>query len=967
MLMPAFPEAALIEAGFLRRRCSEPVSFECPTCGTVLPDVAPSALVDLNSATRDELDRLLRIGDVLLERIIQHRPFNSVEDLKEVKGITDSLFKRLEFLVSVRTKDTVQEKICPVCMMPVPMPVIRCNRCKEPLHAELGDGERDCLSVQAFQVSGRVPAFAPEEPLWAYRSDPSAPVKVAAESELRRQFRARELDDSILVQGQFQADFIRASSCQEFRDVARPRPAPPPHSSPPAALPPSSASPAPTARAVARPMAVVPPVPPTIASPSIAPAPHLPGGIPPSCPAPLPAPSPLPVTIPGPTPPTTGLKWVPALIAVGACSATYVLGKVLDRMAFLGSRIDNMAATLIAAAFISFVLYSLACGARGNQRIFLRALVIGGLLWIAIGAPMISSVADPKEGSRVLVHTFPLSYLAKWSDDDRKALIALSVFVMPLFAGVAGRGLASLGAWKSGITWWSLLPIYVMFIGLGLACVFTVRLTGITQNSSPRQVSAGQQSGPAPVLSAPSQPKTATINLVSSESGASFLLSGPETLAATGSAVFSNVPCGSYKIVASLGGDDFESKIEVGADRNHPVEYKWENLKIRVESPEELTLYLNQRVLGTNAARIRAPVGQCTLVLRGEGKTKVRVYTPGTDMNGWTEETYKCSWHAEAPLELPEGQQVVHHKGVLRGFVYGAGDLGKSTYDLFIEREPTPLAHPVSMNFEDFRPSARLPKAHEPTPLPMARFRTNSLGQVFVPVEGTSVLFSIYDTRVKDYAAYAAANKGVDDSWRAPDYRGVPVTPDETCPVVNVSWEDAVAYCAWLTTKERAEGQIGLREKYRLPTDAEWSVAVGLVEPSGESAKAKDSRIADVYPWGREWPPPAGAGNYADSVAKKRFPSQDIIPGYEDGYATTSPVGRFRANQSGLFDMGGNVWQWCDDYFDSRKESKVLRGGAWVCNSPAGMSSSARLDRPAIFREVCFGFRVVLAAEAPSE
>mgnify|MGYP002172875652 CR=1 FL=1 len=100
---------------------------------------------------------------------------------------------------------------------------------------------------------------------------------------------------------------------------------------------------------------------------------------------------------------------------------------------------------------------------------------------------------------------------------------------------------------------------------------------------------------------------------------------------------------------------------------------------------------------------------------------------------------------------------------------------------------------------------------------------TNTLGMKFVPVKGTDVQFSMWETRVKDYAEYAAANAGVDGSWKI-----VGFTQANPHPVVNVSWEDAVAFCAWLTKKEMAEGRIKAGQKYRLPTDAEWTAAALL-------------------------------------------------------------------------------------------------------------------------------------------
>ncbi len=117
------------------------------------------------------------------------------------------------------------------------------------------------------------------------------------------------------------------------------------------------------------------------------------------------------------------------------------------------------------------------------------------------------------------------------------------------------------------------------------------------------------------------------------------------------------------------------------------------------------------------------------------------------------------------------------------------------------------------------------------------------------------------------------------------------------------------------------------------------------------------------YPWGKEWPPTRKVGNYADEAYHAKFPvkknekenrmdNDKWIEGYNDGYATTSPVGNFPANAYGLYDMGGNVWQWCEDWFDKDQKDRVLRGASWDTRIGAaregvwrGRTPSAR-DRP---------------------
>src|SRR6185369_8074087 len=131
----------------------------------------------------------------------------------------------------------------------------------------------------------------------------------------------------------------------------------------------------------------------------------------------------------------------------------------------------------------------------------------------------------------------------------------------------------------------------------------------------------------------------------------------------------------------------------------------------------------------------------------------------------------------------------------------------------------------------------------------------NSLGMKFVPVG--DALFSIWQTRVKDFEVFAKAPPTLKStSWREPGFKQGPEHP-----VVNVTWDEARLFCNWLTARERKEGLIGPNQEYRLPTDREWSTAVGLREEPGPTPEARDIGVADVYPWGTRWPPPAGAGN----------------------------------------------------------------------------------------------------------
>ena len=165
-----------------------------------------------------------------------------------------------------------------------------------------------------------------------------------------------------------------------------------------------------------------------------------------------------------------------------------------------------------------------------------------------------------------------------------------------------------------------------------------------------------------------------------------------------------------------------------------------------------------------------------------------------------------------------------------------------------------------------------------------------------------------------------------------------------------MSWEDATAFCQWLTRKEHDAGRLPAGWSYRLPSDHEWSCAIDIAER--EKAKAtsvpeeKNEKLPGVYPWGGKMPPPARFGNYAGSETKKfGFPA---IESYTDSDAFTAAVDspNYDADSNGLRHLSGNVWEWCDDWFDSKRTFRVLRGGSWRNNDPRHCLASYRIASP---------------------
>jgi formylglycine-generating enzyme required for sulfatase activity len=175
-------------------------------------------------------------------------------------------------------------------------------------------------------------------------------------------------------------------------------------------------------------------------------------------------------------------------------------------------------------------------------------------------------------------------------------------------------------------------------------------------------------------------------------------------------------------------------------------------------------------------------------------------------------------------------------------------------------------------------------------------------------------------------------------------------------PVVGITWQDAAAYCNWLSEQEGLppayENKGGrlvpvnpMTRGYRLPTDAEWEWVARYDGPN------KLRR----YPWGDALPVAPGSGNFADITA--RVMVQDIVPGYDDGYAATAPVGKFPPNRLGLYDLGGNVAEWVHDYYTVTPDSSelavdpmgpadgkqhVVRGSSWKQSSVTDLRLSAR-------------------------
>jgi formylglycine-generating enzyme required for sulfatase activity len=195
-------------------------------------------------------------------------------------------------------------------------------------------------------------------------------------------------------------------------------------------------------------------------------------------------------------------------------------------------------------------------------------------------------------------------------------------------------------------------------------------------------------------------------------------------------------------------------------------------------------------------------------------------------------------------------------------------------------------------------------------------------------------------------------------TWADPGF-----AQDDTHPVVGVNLADARDYAAWLSAEHRAAGLIAADEHYRLPTDREWSTAAGLGEERGATPEERMAFSDTKYPWGSDWPPPAGFGNYAGTESAEGKPSWwGTIPGgYTDAWPRTSPVGTFPSNALGIFDLSGNVWEWVDEPYTTSALARVTRGGCWGSDRPAYLLLAKRQPTFAHSRNDELGFRLVLA------
>ncbi len=281
-----------------------------------------------------------------------------------------------------------------------------------------------------------------------------------------------------------------------------------------------------------------------------------------------------------------------------------------------------------------------------------------------------------------------------------------------------------------------------------------------------------------------------------------------------------------------------------------------------------------------------------------------------------------------------------NHDVKLNGFYMDATEVTNAQFAQFVAETAYITTAEKDINWEELK--KQLPSD---TPKPEAE-TLKAASLVFVPTEG--------EVSLQDYSQWWSWTHGA--NWKHPKGIESDIVGKENFPVVHISWDDANAYCEWAGK--------------RLPTEAEWEYAT------------RGGLVKNVYAWGNE---KIDEGKAPCNYWQGSFPYKNEVT---DGFFGSAPVKSFQPNGYGLYDMAGNVWEWCADnynntYYDSFQKvkialnpkgplksfdpdeplvaKKVMRGGSFLCNESycSGYRVSARMKSSADSSLEHLGFRCV--------
>ena len=280
------------------------------------------------------------------------------------------------------------------------------------------------------------------------------------------------------------------------------------------------------------------------------------------------------------------------------------------------------------------------------------------------------------------------------------------------------------------------------------------------------------------------------------------------------------------------------------------------------------------------------------------------------------------------------------HAVKLNGFFMDVTEVTNAQFAKFVAATGYITTAEKDINWDDLKKQLPL---DTPKPEPET-LKAASL--VFVPTDR--------EVSLQDYSQWWSWSHGA--NWSHPKGKDSDIVGKENSPVVHISWDDANAYCKWAGK--------------RLPTEAEWEYA------------ARGGLIKNIYAWGNE---KVDEGKMHCNYFQGNFPYKNEG---SDGFMGSASVKSFAPNGYGLYDMGGNVWEWCADnynntYYDAFKKIKlainpkgplksydpdeplvakrVMRGGSFLCNESycSGYRVSARMKSSADSSMEHLGFRCV--------